>query len=291
MTDADDEAARRKGLTFEQAEGLAPVPQQLNLREVSSQLRAVLWNYVHESIKADCTYRDFAKPIVTDRWAHVLKRIHVHRDHGMIDELSLNPDDVMARVKAIFEKGSYSEIFGWLQFVMTSNPPSGFAEQISRILKFCRAPYRVIDGCVICPMASDVEGVTIVKALDDLSAANISGAREHLRSAATELTAGNYADSIRESMHSVESVLGVLEPKGDFSKALAKLETKAKIHGGLKSGFNSIYGFSSDEQGIRHALLDKDAPSVDEADALFMLGACAAFVSYLINKARNAGLI
>ena len=29
----------------------------------------------------------------------------------------------------------------------------------------------------------------------------------------------------------------------------------------------------------------------DETDAMFMLGACAAFVSYLINKARFAGLI
>ena len=30
---------------------------------------------------------------------------------------------------------------------------------------------------------------------------------------------------------------------------------------------------------------------VDETDALFMIGACAAFVSYLINKSRGAGLI
>jgi hypothetical protein len=81
----------------------------------------------------------------------------------------------------------------------------------------------------------------------------------------------------------------VLEPTGDFSKALAKLESKVKMHGALKSGFSSIYGFTSDEKGIRHALLEADAPAVDETDALFMIGACAAFVSYLINKARNAG--
>jgi hypothetical protein len=89
----------------------------------------------------------------------------------------------------------------------------------------------------------------------------------------------------------VESVVRVLEPKGDFAKALAKLETKAKIHGGLKAGFNSIYGFTSDEKGIRHPLLDDGAAKVDETDALFMIGACAAFVSYLINKAHAAGLL
>jgi hypothetical protein len=45
-------------------------------------------------------------------------------------------------------------------------------------------------------------------------------------------------------------------PSGDFAKALARLEASAKIHGALKSGFGSIYGFTSDEKGIRHPLLD-----------------------------------
>jgi hypothetical protein len=59
----------------------------------------------------------------------------------------------------------------------------------------------------------------------------------------------------------------------------------------LKKGFTAIYGFTSDEQGIRHPMLEKVAPDVDETDALFMIGACSAFVSYLVNKARNAGLL
>ncbi len=63
------------------------------------------------------------------------------------------------------------------------------------------------------------------------------------------------------------------------------------IHGALKSGIKSIYGYTSNEQGIRHPLLEKDAPNVDESDALFMLSACAAFVSYLVGKARSAGLL
>jgi hypothetical protein len=104
-------------------------------------------------------------------------------------------------------------------------------------------------------------------------------------------TAGRYADSLRESIHSVESTARVLEPSGSLSGALARLEKKANIHGALKQGFNSLYGYSSDEQGVRHALLDAGDANVDEADALFMFGACAAFVSYLINKARAAGLL
>ena len=82
-----------------------------------------------------------------------------------------------------------------------------------------------------------------------------------------------------------------LDPTADvLSKALAKLEQKIAIHPAMKKGFTSLYAYTSDEGGIRHALLE-DAAKVDEADALFMLGACAAFVSYLLNKARPNGLL
>jgi hypothetical protein len=31
--------------------------------------------------------------------------------------------------------------------------------------------------------------------------------------------------------------------------------------------------------------------NVDESDAIFMFSACAAFISYLVGKARTAGLL
>jgi hypothetical protein len=71
----------------------------------------------------------------------------------------------------------------------------------------------------------------------------------------------------------------------------SKLEQKSNIHGALKKGFLALYGFTSDEQGIRHPLLDKEAPAVDEADAMFMIGACSAFLSYLTNKSRATDLL
>ena len=89
----------------------------------------------------------------------------------------------------------------------------------------------------------------------------------------------------------MESVARVLSPSGNFKEALAKLEATSGIHGGLKAGFSSIYGYTSDEKGLRHPLLEDAQASVDETDALFMIGACAAFVSYMIHKARLAGLL
>jgi hypothetical protein len=124
-----------------------------------------------------------------------------------------------------------------------------------------------------------------------LAATDFNGARAHLRKAAEELTAGHYADSVRESIHAVEGVARILESSASLSGALDRLEKSVKIHAAMKRGFLSLYGYTSDEDGIRHALLDDGTAKVDETDALFMIGACAAFVSYLINKARSAGVL
>jgi hypothetical protein len=83
-----------------------------------------------------------------------------------------------------------------------------------------------------------------------------------------------------------------LEPStSELGPALNKLAIKAHIHQALKRGLGSLYGYASDEQGIRHSLVFEGEANVDEADALYMFGACAAFVTYLIGKGRSAGLI
>jgi hypothetical protein len=287
---ADDEIARRKQLTFAQAEGLTPLPAQLKRTEVTPELRSVLWQCIHEEMTRSVSSGGF-DTYLGKVWTNILKKVHVLHYHRLVDEFSNSQSDVVKSVKEVFEKGDYAEIYGWLQFVLQHQPPPGFARQIETRLRYCHAPYRIVAEDVLCPIGSDVDAASLGRAFEDLKSTSLAGAREHLRSAAAELTGGHFADSVRESIHSVESAVRVIEPNGDFSKALSRLEQKTNIHGALKKGFLALYGFSSDEQGIRHPLLEKEAPSVDEADAMFMIGACAAFLSYLVNKSRAAGLL
>jgi hypothetical protein len=288
-----DDIENRKKLSFEQAEGVAPLPTQLQLREVSPQLRAALWDKIHHDLVEATERPDYGQPYIDTPWSAILKDEHVYRRHQMADDFVRTAKVVIPQTRAIFEQGDYLTIFGWLEFVLKHPAcPHNFAKEIEGILRFCRAAYRVIDGKVICPIASDTEHATIVKAFADLSSTQFNGARAHLRKAASHLTAGAYADSVRESIHAVEAVGRTLDPSANvLSKALAKLEQKIAIHPAMKNGFAALYGYTSDEQGIRHALVDDGAAKVDETDALFMLGACAAFVSYLINKARPNGLL
>ena len=49
-----------------------------------------------------------------------------------------------------------------------------------------------------------------------------------------------------------------------------------------------VNGYTSDEQGIRHALIDQATADVGLDEAMFMFGACASFAAYLANKHRQA---
>ena len=106
------------------------------------------------------------------------------------------------------------------------------------------------------------------------------------------------ADEFDTKFKEAADALKAVFMRGDYvfsnhmaTSARPKLESKTNIHSALKNGFTKTYGFTSDEQGIRHALLEKESPAVDEADALFMIGACSAFVSYLVSKARSVDLL
>lgn len=70
--------------------------------------------------------------------------------------------------------------------------------------------------------------------------------------------------------------------------ALSAVDKKAKLHPSLKEAFQKLYGYTSDAQGIRHALMDE--PTLDVEDAKFMLVSCSAFVNYLVVKAQKAGI-
>ena len=66
--------------------------------------------------------------------------------------------------------------------------------------------------------------------------------------------------------------------------ALKSIERRGTLHPALKKAFDALYGYTSNEQGIRHALLDQTDAKVGLDEAVFMLGACASFASYLSRK-------
>jgi hypothetical protein len=283
----------RKHLTFEQAEGAEPFPTQLQLCEVSQELRARLWSIIYKSLRHYSSTDDYGRGHVVKPFSNLLYDLHVERWCRPADEFTSSLENWVTELKPVFYVGDYIQIFGLTQWMLRHRlQPDRLPEDLNYALHITQTAYAVFDRDTIIPIGSAAERDTLERAFADVTASEFHGARAHLRNAGSELTAGNYGPSIRESIHAVEAVARVLEPGAQkLGPALSKLEKTVRIHPALGKGFSSLYGFTSDEKGIRHALLDQPVAQVDETDALYMLGSCAAFVSYLINKARQAGLL
>ena len=78
-------------------------------------------------------------------------------------------------------------------------------------------------------------------------------------------------------------ITGMTGANATLGAALKKLKDSGVIiHGALEKAFSSLYGYTSDEEGIRHGGIDfSKAP---EEDARYMLVSCSAFVNYLKDK-------
>ena len=97
----------------------------------------------------------------------------------------------------------------------------------------------------------------------------------------------DYENSIKESISAVESICCIITEQSGKTATLGKTIKQLKdkgvhIHQSLESAFSSMYGYTSDENGIRHGSIDFQEAHAE--DAKYMLVSCSAFVNYLIEK-------
>ena len=150
--------------------------------------------------------------------------------------------------------------------------------------------YRFI-GNEITPVDSNAEAEAIESALED--AVSVAGAR-HALERAVELLADrqnpDYPNSVKESVSAVEAVTRKVTGESTLGAGLKKLQASGlTIHPALKDGWLKLYGWASDEDGVRHGAID--AASIDQTMAKYILVSCSAFVSYLTEEGRKAGLL
>jgi hypothetical protein len=121
----------------------------------------------------------------------------------------------------------------------------------------------------------------------------LKGVHIHLKNALEKLSdrkSPDYRNSIKESISAIESICIVMadSKKIELGKALKLIKDKIGLHPALEQGFIRIYGYTSDSDGIRHALMDED--NLDFEDAKYMLVSSSAFINYLMIKSQKAGI-
>ena len=287
-------ATDRSKLTFSQAEGIDSLPQRAKLGELPKQARNALWSRLYHWIK-DFTYENYNYMAVGKPWVTILYDYHVSILIEPGDEFTDDLDQHLHAIKQLILRGDYNRVFDLLQFIIRHElVPDGIGEFVATTLQknLCAYSLAIVERIwTFVPSAIPEQRKSVEKALLVLSDGPFGGARTHLRKSADCINAGDYPGSVRESIHAVESVARKLDSDArTLSSALASLSNRGIVlHGAFKSGIEKLYGYASNEGGIRHSLSDVTA-NVDVADAVFMFGACASFTAFLVEKARDAGI-
>lgn len=279
----------RTKLTFEQAEGASPIPSQLALGELSKQLRSILWMVIHQLLEDNKSYAEFGygDPYLSGNFEKILRDYWILHEFNFADEYNNKFEFWQDRLGKIFKTSEYTKVFGFLQFVLRHRLcPHNLKNVLNACLERGRAAY-FISGDTIMPAATLEDGSVVKAALDAAHGAGHVGARTHLLRSGGLLSEGAWADSVRESIHAVESVAKKIAGEGaTLSSALIVLQKQGRMNPNLKRAMNALYDYTSDEQGVRHALVLSEA-EVSENDAIYMFSVCAAFVTYSIRTMQR----
>lgn len=265
--------------SYSQRNGLTPLPAQFVRNEISYRLRNILLDlylkYLDHHSNAYDSLRNEGK--------NFFRTFHVEFLELPANKFS-NSVKIWTDIMAEFLiNADYNEVLDVLEFTIDKAPAllSTPSKSVADLFKDDFSAFRLINNEFV-QLSSEEEVIAVEKAHSDIDKANLTGAKHHLNKSAQFLRKGQWSDSIRESIHSVESVACKISNEGTLGKALNSIEKNHAIHPSLKEGFKKIYGYTSDEQGIRHALIEDDRTPTEQ-EALFMFSSCASFVSYLTN--------
>ena len=211
-----------------------------------------------------------------------------------LDHLSDDWSEVLKKLRNYFFNAKWYEIYDFIEFIANNHYSKDYENTNAFFMSACNknlekemAAYRFVDG-LITRITEEEEIKAIEKAIDEgeqLVSQHVRRSLELL----SDRSKPDYRNSIKESISAVERLAAHVtgEDKGTLGQLLKKLDEHIELHPALKTAFSSLYGYTSDEGGIRHALTEKEV--VDFEDAKFMLVTCSAFINYVEGKMRASG--
>lgn len=280
-------------MLFSQRKGLKEAQKMAQIDSIDDDLRYGLWTALHECIWI--RFHGYAghNNITCSNLELLFKRLWHSYFKFPIDNLEQYQHEAIKRVREYFLKCQWFEVYDLIEFISKNCPDelqNDFRSFCNSVLERENSAYRFVED-ELAEISSPVEIESIEEAIENSS--KLSGVRKHLKASLSLLSDRNHPDyrnSIKESISAVEaiSILISADQKATLGSALTVIESAGAIHPALKKSLSSLYGYTSDADGIRHAMLEED--SLTFSDAKFMLVTCTAFINYLIGKASELGL-
>lgn len=271
-------------MTFSTRLGYKSSRLEMQIEEIDEPLRNGIWNtFLDLCTRNFQRYSDHGDFFLRQLWASFFKR--------PLDEIPTTTWDYKKRMKSTLFNGEWYLSYDLIEFILKSEgcfseiDKEVYVFKNNKILEEEQSAYRII-GNEVTPITDNNEINEIDTALKYDS--KFKPVSDHINEAVSLLSERNnpsFRNVIKESISAVEAVCQILsgDSNASLGKALDTLEKQGfNMHPSLKGAFDRLYGYASDADGIRHALLEDS--NLDFHDAKFMLVACSSFVNFLIAK-------
>lgn len=269
-------------MRFSERKGYVPVSEVIQKEGMSDALRSSLWNALDLLMwrEEDFMYASYGGSGIEKYsgalWFEFFKK--------PIDSRPQYADMVLREIRTFFFSCPWHQVYDFLEFTLNYADNQDLCEFVNEVLACELSGYRFVSG-LFTDITDSEELAMLQEALDDK---DFPGVRTHLQRALELLSnreSPDYRNSIKESISAVESLCKELtnNPKATLGDALKNLERQGHLHSALREGFSKLYGYTSDEGGIRHAMLEE--PTLDASDAKYFLLSCTSFINYLKAKA------
>lgn len=274
-------------MLFSKRKGFSPVRDTIQKDGMDDALRHGLWNALHLCIWERIEYSHYNHTFQSSN----VYSLFQHYWHNLfkipLDNLPGYVNEAHQRVREYFFECQWYEAYDFIEFTAQNCPEKlkdGFTKFCNHILEKELSAYRFID-VQLTDITDEEEIETIESAIN--STTKYSGARKHLKTALGLLSDRknpDYRNSVKESISAVEALCVSVsdDSKATLGAALNKIEKTHKLHPALKKALSSLYGYTSDSDGIRHAMLEES--TIGYSDAKFMLASCSAFINYVLGK-------
>jgi len=284
--------------SFAERLGRRPIRSVVQREELDEETRTELWNVfvvlrdILDQAYQDTYHRDSSRyDFLMALWTWEFKRAR--------DEMK-SESVVWSGLKSRVLTGEWFDVLDVIEAAIkyldryetsaTSDLASAMVDAFNGRFEHFLVAYRFVSH-ELTPIDSSAEADAVAAAQVETSA--FDGARHALDRAIVLLSDRqnpDYANSVKESISAVESIVRTVTQESTLGAGLARLEGAGlTIHPALKGSWSKMYGWVSDADGIRHAGLR--GADVDQALAKYVLVTCSAFVSYLIEEARKRGLL
>jgi len=269
-------------MKFSQRIGMLPVETVIQTSGMTVDLRNTLWNVLDTHLwRLEGFMNSFhGTPEILSLGASVWHNYFKEP----LDSLPKYGEEVVKIIRHYFFNAEWYEVYDFLEFTLNRyNRNTKLINATNKVLARELSGFRYVDT-VFVPVTDESEIESLKEALSE---SPFEGARAHLQSALGHLARKenpDYRNSMKESISAVESLVRELtgNPKAKLGEALKLLEKDKLLHPALKTSYSSLYGYTNDGDGIRHAM--NDEPNLTVAEAKFFLVSCASFINYLKSK-------